>query len=99
MLNDVKRAEIAKSLDDLAAQEVWDGDVWQRCYDLVKANVKEEDLLSYIHDDLIHYTGTRLLRSVPLAKDFNPCRQEFRDVATALRSRMSLSDYKKYYQR
>jgi hypothetical protein len=58
----------------------------------------DEDLLRFVHDDLIHYTGTRLFRSAPLAKDFNPFRQEFRDVATALRSQMSLFDYKKNYE-
>ncbi len=98
MLDDVKRAEIAKLLDDLAAQEVWNKDIWQRCYDSVSANMNENDLLSYVHDDLIHYTGRRLFRSSPLAKDFNPYRQEFRDVATALRSGMSLSEYKKQYE-
>ena len=31
MLDEMKRAEVAKSLDDLAAQEVCNADVWQRC--------------------------------------------------------------------
>jgi hypothetical protein len=98
MLDDVKRIEIAKALEDLAAQDVWSADVWQRCYDLVGANAEEDDLLGYVHDHLIHYTGTRLFRSAPLPKDFNPYRQEFRDVATAPRSCMSLADYKKNYK-
>ena len=90
--------EIAKALDDLAAQDVWSAEVWQRCYDLVERNSAENDLLAYVYDDLIHYSGRRLLRSAPLPKDFNPYRQEFRDVATALRSCMSLGDYKKNYE-
>ncbi|HZQ18071.1 MAG TPA: hypothetical protein VFA90_05065 [Terriglobales bacterium] len=98
MLDEAKKTEIAKSLDDLAAQEIWNADVWQRCYDLVSGHLKDNELLRYIHDDLIHYTGTRLFRSVPLAKDFGPFRQEFRDVASALRSGMSLDDYKKTYE-
>jgi len=98
MLDDVKRIEIAKALEDLAAQDVWSAAVWQQCYDLVGANAEEDELLGYVHDDLIHYTGTRLLRSAPLPKDFGPYRQEFRDVATALRARMSLADYKKNYE-
>jgi hypothetical protein len=44
MLDDVKRIEIAKALEDLAAQDVWSADVWQRCYDLVGANAEEDDL-------------------------------------------------------
>ena len=98
MLDDAKRIEIANSLEDLAAQEVWNSEVWQRCYDLVAGSMDAEELLGYVHDDLIHYTGRRLFRSAPLAKDFSPFRQEFRDVATALRSRMSLSDYKNNYE-
>ncbi len=98
MLDNGKRAEIAKLLDDLAAQEVWNADVWQQCYDLVSAHMDENDLLGYVHDDLIHYTGRRLFRAAPVAKDFNPYRQEFRDVATALRSGLSLSEYTKLYE-
>ena len=44
MLDDVKRIEIAKALEDLAAQDVWSADVWQPCYDLVGANAEEDDL-------------------------------------------------------
>jgi hypothetical protein len=98
MLNGAKRIEIANSLEELAAQEVWNPEAWQHCYDLVAGSLDEEELLRYVHDDLIHYTGTRLFRSAPLAKDFNPFRQEFRDVATALRSQMSFTDYKKKYE-
>ena len=54
--------EIAKSLDDLAPQDTWSADVWQQCFDLVTANMNEDDLLGYVLDDLIHYTGTRLFR-------------------------------------
>jgi len=81
MLDEAERIEIAKSLESLAAQDVWNADVWQRCYDLVAKNMKEDELLAYVHDDLIH-TGRSLFRSSPLAKDFNPYRQEFWDVAT-----------------
>lgn len=98
MLDNGKRSEIAKLLDDLAAQDVWSADVWQRCYDLVSANMDENDLLGYVHDDLIHYTGRRLFKEAPVAKDFNPYRQEFRDVATALRAGLSLAEYKKQYE-
>jgi hypothetical protein len=98
MLDDLRRTEIAASLEGLATQDVWSADVWQRCYDLVAKNMKEDELLAYVHDDLIHYTGRRLFRAAPLAKDFNPYRQEFRDVATALRARMSLAEYKKNYE-
>jgi hypothetical protein len=98
MLDDTTRREIAKSLDELAAQDVWNADIWQRCYDLVDANMNEDDLVAYVHDDLIHYTGTPLFRSAPKRKDFEPYRQQFRDVASALRAHMSLTDYKKNYE-
>jgi hypothetical protein len=98
MLDDITRNEIARSLEDLAAQDAWSTDVWQRCHDLVRANVDEDDLVAYAQDDLVHYSGRSLFRSAPRPKNFNPYRQEFRDLATALRSHMSLADYKKNYE-
>jgi hypothetical protein len=98
MLEDSTRAEIAKSLDDLAAQQTWNESVWQLCYNLVGSNTSEDDLVAYVYDDLIHYTGTPLFRSTPRPKDLERYRQEFRDVAEALRSKMSLAEYKKNYE-
>jgi len=94
MLDDATRIEIAKSPEDLAAQDEWNPDAWQRCYDLVAGNMNNDELCGYVHDDLIHYTGTSLFRSAPRPKDFGPHRQEFREVAAALRSRMSLVEYR-----
>jgi hypothetical protein len=98
MLDDAKRIEIAKSLDDLAGQDAWNGDVWQRCYDLVTANMNQDELVAYVHEDLIHYTGTPLFRSAPRAKDLQPFRPQFRDIAAALRLKTSLADYRKNYE-
>ena len=98
MLDDTTRIEIAKSFEDLAAQDVWNADVWQRCYDLVGSNMHLDDLVEYIHDDLIHYTGRSLFRSAPRPRDLGVYRKQFRNVASALRSRMSLADYKKNYE-
>ncbi len=98
MLDDVTRTEIAESLERLAAQDIWNSDVWQRCYDFVAANMKNDALLGYVHDDLIHHTGRRLFRSAPIPADFNEYRQEFRDVAAALRLHVSLAEYKKRYE-
>ncbi len=98
MLDDATRIDIAKSLEDLAAQDEWNPDAWQRCYGLVAGNMNHDELCEYVHDDLIHYTGTPLFRSAPRPKDFGPYRQEFRDVAAALRARMSLADYRNKYE-
>ena len=97
-MKDSTRTAIAESLEELAAQDVWDESVWQRCYDVVTENMDEDELLSYVHDDIIHYSGRRLFRPAPIKADFDAYRQEFRDVATALRSRMSLADFKKHYE-
>jgi len=43
-------------------------DVWQQCYDLVTANRNEDDLLGYVLDDLIRYTGTRSPGRLPRPK-------------------------------
>jgi len=58
IMDDATRDEIANCLDSMATESRWNGDLWQRCYDLVKANCDDE-LLAYLHDDLVHYTGTR----------------------------------------
>ena len=95
MLDDATRTEIATSLDVLAAQDTWNEIVWQRCYDLVGANASQDDLVAYVFDDLIHYTGTSLFKRIPEPKHFEPFRQQFRDIASALRSRISLAEYKR----
>jgi len=95
-MNDATRNEIAVCLEELAAQDRWNGDLWQRCYDLVGANADDE-LLAYLHDDLIHYTGRPLFSSEPRPSDLQIHAQEFRDFAAAIRSGMSLAHFKELY--
>jgi hypothetical protein len=52
-MEDATRNEIADRLDELANQQQWNPELWQRCYDLVGAHYDNE-LLAYIQDDLIH---------------------------------------------
>jgi hypothetical protein len=94
VMDDATRNEIAECLEQLAAQPAWNAELWQHCYDLVAANLNDE-LLACIHDDLIHYTGRPLFRSEPRLADLQSFSQEFRDIAGALRSRMSVTDFKK----
>jgi hypothetical protein len=68
VMDDLTRNEIAECLEQLAAQPAWNPELWQRCYDLVAANMDDE-LLAYIHDDLIHYTGRPLFSSEPRSAD------------------------------
>jgi hypothetical protein len=97
-MDDAIRNEIAVCLERLAAQPAWNAELWQRCYDLVTANLNDE-LLEYIHDELIHYTGTPLFRSEPRPSDLQRFAQGFRDFADALRSQMSVTDFKKLPER
>jgi hypothetical protein len=55
-MDETTRKEVAECLEQLADQAVWNPELWQRCYDLVKANWDNE-LLKYVHDDVIHYSG------------------------------------------
>jgi hypothetical protein len=96
-MNDTTRNEIAECLERLAAEPRWNGELWQRCYDLVTAN-SDDELLAYLHDDLIHYTGTPLFRSEPCSVDLQTYSQEFKSFAAALRSRMSLAEFKKQFE-
>jgi hypothetical protein len=97
VMDDATRNEIAECLEQLAAQPAWNAELWQHCYDLVAANLNDE-LLACIHDDLIHYTGRPLFRSEPRPADLQSFSQEFRDIAGALRSQMSVADFKKRYE-
>ena len=102
MLDDVTRNEVAECLESLADQAAWNPELWQRCYDLVRANW-DNDLLGYILDDLIHYSGEFHSHNIlgfrvkPNRRQLEQYRQEFRDIAAALRSFMSLIDAKKKY--
>jgi hypothetical protein len=96
-MDDATRDEIANCLDRLAAEPRWNRELWQRCYDLVGANADDE-LLAYLHDDLIHYSGRPLFRSEPRPADLKRYSQEFRDFAAALRSRMSLAQFKTQHE-
>jgi hypothetical protein len=94
---------VAESLEHLAEQEVWNPELWQRCYDLLKANW-DNDLLEYVYDDVVHYSGEFHSRNIfgfrvkPDRYQLEHYRQEFRDIAKALRSSMPLSEAKKKYE-
>jgi hypothetical protein len=95
-MDDQTRNEIASRLEILAAQQGWNAAVWQQCFDIVGANADDE-LVAYFFDDLIHYTGTPLFRREPRPEDIQSYAQGFRDMAQAVRSRMSLSEFKRNY--
>jgi hypothetical protein len=90
---------MAEALEELAAQRDWNDEVWQRCFALADANCDDE-LVAYVYDDLIHCSGTPLFSSsrTPEHPEFDEYKQEFRDVATALRNRLSLAEAKKRFK-
>jgi hypothetical protein len=102
-MDDATRNQIAECLESLANQQAWNPDVWQRCYDLVCANSNSDELLAYVHDDIIHYSGEFHSRNIlgsrvkPDRYQLEHYRQEFRDIAASLRARRSLADAKKLY--
>ena len=96
-MDDKTRNEVAECLEILAKQPVWNPAVWQRCFDIVNAN-GDDELIAYFIDDLIHYTGTPLFSREPRPADIQSYSQEFRDMAQAVRSRMSLTEFKKNYK-
>lgn len=98
-MDDVMRSKVAEALEELASQRVWSDEVWRRCFELVEANCDDE-LVSYVYDDLIHCSATPLIsfRRPPKHPQFDEYKQEFRDVATALRGRLSLAEAKKKFE-
>ena len=95
-MDDKARIEIAEGLEALAAQQTWNAGLWQHCFNLVEAN-SDDELVAYFVDDLIHYTGRPLFKREPRPKDIKSYSKELRDMAEAVRSRMSLSDFKRLY--
>jgi hypothetical protein len=101
-MNDDTRNAIAEALEDLATQESWNPEVWQRCYDLVTTNW-ENELLGYVHDDLIHYDGNFHSHNIlgfrvkPDSNQLEDYRHEFRAIAAALREDLSLAVAKKQF--
>jgi hypothetical protein len=95
--------EVAECLERLADQHVWNPELWQQCYELVQANWNN-DLQKHAHDDLIDYDGEFHSRNIfgfrvgPDRDQLEHYRQEFRDIAAALRSSMSLTNAKKKYE-
>jgi len=102
-MDDVLRFRIADSIHELARQDSWNPEAWQQCYELVSANMKADGLLEYVHDDLIHYDGLFHSRNIlgfrvkPDRRELERFRQEFRDVASSLRARLSLQDAQNKY--
>jgi hypothetical protein len=96
-MQDGTRNEIAECLVRIADQAVWNPELWQQCYDLVVAN-SDNELLAYVYDDIVHYSGvfhSRNLLGIRVKPDLYQLenyRYEFRSIAEALRSSMSLSE-------
>ena len=101
-VNDARQNAIAEASENLAAQESWNPEAWQRCYDLVTANW-ENELLRYVHDDLVHYDGNFHSRNIlgfrvkPNPHQLEDYRHEFRAIAAALRADLSLEVAKKQF--
>jgi hypothetical protein len=101
-MTDATRTAIAEALENLAAQASWNPEVWQRCHELVTANW-ENELVGYVHDDLIHYDGNfhshNLLgfRVKPDIHQLEDYRHEFRAIAAALRANLSSAAAKEQF--
>jgi hypothetical protein len=102
-MDEMTRKHVADSLARLSEQSEWNPQVWQRCHDLVQANL-EDELLGYVYDDLVHYSGVFHsynllgLRVKPNQNELEHYRQEFRDIATALGLGLSLSEAKQKFE-
>jgi hypothetical protein len=102
-MDEKTKGEVADSLIKLADQPEWNMEAWERCYQLVAANC-ENELLQYVYDDLIHYSGVfrshNLLGFRVKAETFEleSYQQEFRDIATALRDGLSLPEARQKFE-
>jgi hypothetical protein len=96
------RNHIAEALEALAAQPAWDEQLWQQCFELVRA-YWDNELLAYVHHDLIHYSGlwhsVNILgfRTNPNPYALEEYREEFLAIASALRDDITLEEVKAKY--
>jgi len=101
-MEDATRNAIANLFDELADQQQWNPELWQRCYDLIRAH-PDNELLAYIQDDLVHYSGEFHSRNLlgfrvkPDRYQMENYKQEFRGIASALREHLSLKEAQKKY--
>ncbi len=101
-MEDATRNEIADAFAELAGQQQWNPQLWQRCYDFVGAH-RDNELLAYIEDDLIHYSGLfhahNLLgfRVKPNRDQLDNYQHDFRGIASSLREGLSLGEAEKKY--
>jgi hypothetical protein len=101
-MDEVTLNQVAACLERLAEQAAWHSELWQQCHDLVRANW-DNDLLEYVYDDIVHYSGEFHSRNIfgfrtkPDRRRLERFSQEFRDIAAALRSSLSLSEARKIY--
>jgi len=80
-------------------QKAWNPELWQSCYDLVAANL-DDDLLEYLQDDLIHYTGefnAKNLLGFKVKPEVSRYSSDFRTIAIALRSGFTLAQARQAY--
>ncbi len=102
-MDETTRTRIADLLEKLADEQSWNEELWWRCHDETKANWDDE-LVAYVYDDVIHYSGLFFERNIfgfrvkPDRYQLEDFREEFRAVANALRSHMSLDDYRQTYE-
>ena len=96
-MDDADRKEIADLLTTLAEKREWDHKTWERCHELVKANLDNE-LLDSFYRDFLSYPGLFNLRFTsfqptrvsvmgvePNPTLFEEMRTQFAGVAAALR--------------
>jgi hypothetical protein len=101
-MDQTTRNEVAEGLERLADQTEWNPNLHKRCYDLVGANWDNE-LLKYVHDDLIHHDGLFHSRSIfgfrrkPAHHQLEHYRYEFRGIGAVLRAGLSLVEAKKQF--
>jgi len=101
-MNEAIRDAVAEALENLANQESWNPAAWQRCFNLVTAN-GEDELMEFVNHDLIFYDDffhPRHILGFQPKPDFQRLagyRRDFRVVASALRTHLSLGEAKKQY--
>ncbi len=97
---DTVRLRIADVLEGIANAPGWPQDLWEQFQQLIKST-EVDGLLAYADEEFIHYSGEYnsrnilLIRAKPDQIQVRQYKEEFLNIAVALRNGTSWTDYKR----
>lgn len=97
------RLEIADVLDAIAAESAWNDELWSR-FDALRKRAVVDSFIALADEELIHYSGVFnqrnifLMRVKPDKTQVQNYKEQFRQIAQAIRTGMPWEEYYRNYE-